>query len=128
MLIQVVSTVCIGAVLTGFTLFYLPHGTAAGKQPTVLNLEGDVEGVHDPAIIKQKDTYYVFCTGGGGRGGSGIIPVRTSKDLIHWTKAGMALPDLPDWAKQEVPGARGAWAPDISFFGGKYHLYYAVST
>ena len=29
---------------------------------------------------------------------------------------------------EEIPGARGAWAPDISFFNGKYHLYYALST
>ena len=95
--------------------------------PEVLKLEGDVEGVHDPVIIKQKDTYYVFCTGGG-RGGGGIIPIRTSKDLIHWTNAGTALPGVPEWGKKEIPGARGAWAPDISFYNGKYHLYYALST
>jgi arabinan endo-1,5-alpha-L-arabinosidase len=98
---------------------------AAG--PEVLRLEGDVEGVHDPAIIKQKETYYVFSTGGG-RGGSGIIPIRTSKDLTHWTSAGNALPEIPEWGQKEIPGARGAWAPDISFYRGKYHLYYALST
>jgi arabinan endo-1,5-alpha-L-arabinosidase len=27
-----------------------------------------------------------------------------------------------------VPGATNLWAPDISFFGGMYHLYYAAST
>jgi arabinan endo-1,5-alpha-L-arabinosidase len=27
-----------------------------------------------------------------------------------------------------VPGAQGIWAPDISFFEGRYHLYYSVST
>jgi len=26
------------------------------------------------------------------------------------------------------PEARGAWAPDISYFNGRYHLYYALST
>ncbi len=35
---------------------------------------------------------------------------------------------LPDWATKEIPGGRGAWAPDISYYGGRYHLYYAVST
>jgi arabinan endo-1,5-alpha-L-arabinosidase len=29
---------------------------------------------------------------------------------------------------KEIPGARGAWAPDISFYNGRYHLYYSVST
>ena len=100
---------------------------APPKAPEVLKLEGDIEGVHDPVIIRQRDTYYVFCTGGG-RGGSGIIPVRTSKDLIHWSSAGMALPGIPEWGSKEIPGARGAWAPDISYYRGKYHLYYALST
>ena len=101
---------------------------AAAKEPEVLKLTGDVEGVHDPVIIKQKDTYYVFCTGGGRGGTGGIIPIRTSKDLVHWTNAGTVLPGVPEWGKQEIPGARGAWAPDISYFKGKYHLYYALST
>ena len=72
---------------------------AAASEPEVLKLSGDVEGVHDPVIIKQKDTYYVFCTGGGRGGTAGIIPIRTSKDLIHWTNAGNALPGVPDWGK-----------------------------
>jgi arabinan endo-1,5-alpha-L-arabinosidase len=94
--------------------------------PRVLKLEGDTARVHDPCIIKCKDTYYVFST--GGRPGEGIIPIHTSKDLTHWTKAGVVLTALPDWANSEIPGARGAWAPDISFYNGSYHLYYAVST
>ena len=28
----------------------------------------------------------------------------------------------------DVPGLRGIWAPDISYFNGKYHLYYSAST
>ena len=101
--------------------------TAAPKQPEMLKLEGDVEGVHDPAIGKDVDTYYLFCTGGG-RAGRGVIPIRTSKDLVHWSLAGYVLEKLPEWAVQEIPQARGAWAPDISYFNGRYHLYYAVSS
>jgi arabinan endo-1,5-alpha-L-arabinosidase len=98
----------------------------AAKSPELLPLSGDVEGVHDPVIIKEGATYYVFCT--GGRPGAGVIPVRTSKDLRLWTQAGSVFETLPAWAAKEIPGARGAWAPDISFYNGKYHLYYAVST
>jgi arabinan endo-1,5-alpha-L-arabinosidase len=97
-----------------------------GAEPQVLKLEGDISRVHDPCIIKSNDIYYVFSTGGGP--GEGVIPIHTSKDLIHWTNAGSVFTALPDWAKNEIPGARGAWAPDISFYDGKYHLYYAVST
>jgi arabinan endo-1,5-alpha-L-arabinosidase len=35
---------------------------------------------------------------------------------------------LPEWAVKDVAGVRGLWAPDISYFNGKYHLYYSVST
>ncbi len=30
--------------------------------------------------------------------------------------------------RDDVPGLRGIWAPDISYFNGKYHLYYSAST
>ena len=93
----------------------------------MLALSGDIEGVHDPAAIKDGGTYYVFCTGGG-RGSAGIIPIRTSPDLLHWTAAGFVFDKLPEWATAEIPRARGAWAPDISYYGGKFHLYYAVSS
>jgi arabinan endo-1,5-alpha-L-arabinosidase len=100
---------------------------AAQDLPRMLVLAGDVSPVHDPAIAKDGDTYYVFCT--GGRNGRGVIPIRTSKDLRTWESAGIVFPDrLPDWTTAEVPRATNAWAPDISFFNGRYHLYYSVSS
>jgi arabinan endo-1,5-alpha-L-arabinosidase len=93
--------------------------------PKVLHLEGDTR-VHDPAIIKEANTYYLFSTGGWP--GRGIIPIRCSKDLRHWRRCGHVFDKLPEWAKKEMPCARGAWAPDISFYNGKYHLYYSIST
>ena len=92
----------------------------------VLTLEGDVGGVHDPVVIKERGTYYVFVT--GGRSGQGILPIKTSTDLRRWQNAGYVLPALPEWATREIPLARNAWAPDISLLNGKYHLYYSVSS
>ncbi len=89
----------------------------------LLDLEGDLR-VHDPVIIRQDNTFYVFSTGGWP---GGIIPVRCSNDLHHWVRCGYVFDRLPAWAAREIPGARTAWAPDISFFNGKYHLYYSVS-
>jgi arabinan endo-1,5-alpha-L-arabinosidase len=78
--------------------------------------------VHDPCIIKQGDTYYVFATGHG-------IPIHTSKDLVRWERAGRVFKeDLPAWAKSEIPGSVNPWAPDIAFVNGRYHLTYSVST
>ncbi|MHC4435881.1 MAG: arabinan endo-1,5-alpha-L-arabinosidase [Planctomycetota bacterium] len=82
--------------------------------------------MHDPAVIRQGDTFYLFSTGGRRRG-PGIIPIRCSRDLFNWTLCGSVFDKLPEWVLNEIPGARGAWAPDISFFNGKYHLYYSVS-
>jgi arabinan endo-1,5-alpha-L-arabinosidase len=94
--------------------------------PTVLKLEGDITPVHDPAVIKERDTYYVFST--GGTTGQGIIPIRTSKDMHKWQMSGYALRALPDWVRREIPQAPNAWAPDVSFFNGRYHLYYSASS
>jgi arabinan endo-1,5-alpha-L-arabinosidase len=178
----------------------------------LLELSGDVNA-HDPVLIKEGGTYYVFYTGGarsggGGRGrgrrggrrggdnavaatpaggaeptgaqpvteqpatqaagpstGSGqaeepgaqagagqpaastpagdqrgappaapaptgSINMLTSPDMKTWTRAGFALERLPDWTR-EVPDRRNpndAWAPDISYFNGKYHLYFSISS
>ena len=97
----------------------------AAKEPKLLELSGNL-GVHDPAIIKENNTYYIFCTGGGWRGG--IIPIRCSTNLLNWTRCGSVFDRLPVWATNEIPRARGAWAPDISWFNGKYHLYYSLSS
>ena len=118
--------ISVAALATGASICALQKSTSQ-QIPEVLKLTGDLEGVHDPAILKEGDIYYVYCTGGG-RGGQGVIPIRTSKDLHNWTLAGYVLDKLPDWAATEIPAGRGAWAPDISFYNGKYHIYYAVSS
>ncbi len=98
---------------------------ALAEQPHVFSLSGDIERTHDPAIIKTGDTWYVFATGRGPAGGE--IPIRCSKDLEYWAFCGQVLDQLPAWIHQESPGTRDLWAPDISFFNGKFHLYYAYS-
>ena len=76
----------------------------------------------DPDLVKVGDTYYLFSSGPG-------IEIRSSTDRVHWTAAGSVFSQaVPAWAAVEVPGATSIWAPDASYFGGQYHLYYAVST
>ncbi|WP_240320723.1 arabinan endo-1,5-alpha-L-arabinosidase [Sphingomonas crusticola] len=107
-----------------------PDATSA-QRPAAISLAdtmtGDIAPVHDPAIIRQADTYYVFSTSRP-REEAGQIPIRISKDLIKWTRAGAVFAQMPDWAKREIPKANGIWAPDISFQNGEYRLYYAAST
>jgi arabinan endo-1,5-alpha-L-arabinosidase len=93
-------------------------------EPRLLQLSGDL-GVHDPCIIADHGVYYIFCTGGARRG---IIPMFSSTNLQFWTSHGTTLPAIPEWGTREIPLARDAWAPDISYFNGKFHLYYALSS
>ena len=77
--------------------------------------------VHDPVIIKQDSTYYVFCTGQG-------ITVFSSADRKHWKQQKPVFDKAPDWAVQTIAGFKGhIWAPDISYQNGQYYLYYSVS-
>jgi len=91
-------------------------------------MSGDLTGTHDPCIIKQGDTYYVFGSDQLGKEGEHHCPWRTSKDLLHWEARGNLFDHLPPWAEEAVPGTKAMWAPDISVIGGRYHLYYALST
>jgi arabinan endo-1,5-alpha-L-arabinosidase len=91
-----------------------------------LPLTGDVTGIHDPVLIRERDTYWIFSTNSDAP--PATIRIRSSKDLRHWTARGHVFDKLPAWAPELIPGARGAWAPDISFVNGRYLLYYSVST
>jgi arabinan endo-1,5-alpha-L-arabinosidase len=77
--------------------------------------------VHDPVMIRQDSTYYIFCTGWG-------ISAFSSTDMKHWKQQSPVFAKAPQWAIDAVPGFKGhIWAPDISYHDGQYYLYYAVS-
>jgi arabinan endo-1,5-alpha-L-arabinosidase len=82
--------------------------------------------VHDPSITREGSTYYVFSTDQSNQ--TGYIPIRCSTDTVSWTACGYVFSSLPSWISTAVPNATGIWAPDISYFNGAYHLYYAVSS
>lgn len=89
---------------------------------TVAPGETIVRRVHDPVIARHNGFYYLFATGRG-------VPMWRSPDLKHWNRIGRVFEeDVPVWAQQEIVGSRGVWAPDISFWNGRFHLYYSVST
>ncbi len=92
---------------------------------------GDVSPVHDPSIIRQVNIWYVFATNNFmGKD----VPQFCSADLREWKFCGHVFDGVPAWAKEKIPGARGIWAPDVSFIHdasdahGEYRLYYAVSS
>jgi arabinan endo-1,5-alpha-L-arabinosidase len=77
--------------------------------------------IHDPAMAKEDDTYYLFSSGPG-------IMFYTSPDMVHWRMGGQIFASEPSWAKSVATKFDGReWAPDISYHNGEYYLYYAVS-
>jgi arabinan endo-1,5-alpha-L-arabinosidase len=72
--------------------------------------------VHDPVIIREDSTYYIFCTGQGITGFS-------SNDMKHWKQLKPVFDKAPAWAVKTIPGFSGhIWAPDISYHNGQYYL------
>ena len=49
-------------------------------------------------------------------------------DLRHWTYTGTVFADKPAWITAALGNIPNLWAPDISYFGGLWHLYYAGSS
>ncbi|MDQ0256782.1 arabinan endo-1,5-alpha-L-arabinosidase [Evansella vedderi] len=86
-----------------------------------------IMNTHDPALVKDGDTYYIFSTDYmvGGPYPFGIM-VRRSQDLIDWEYIGQALDDVPEevmeWANPE-----NLWAPDVVKMNDTYYLYYTAS-
>ncbi|MFM9441844.1 arabinan endo-1,5-alpha-L-arabinosidase [Streptomyces acidiscabies] len=105
------------AVPAAFLLALMPSAASAYPNP------GRVTGstvIHDPTMIRTSGgRYLVYGTGGG-------ISYRTSTDRVAFSAGGDAFAGKPSWWSSY--GATEAWAPDISYRGGKYLLYYAVST
>jgi len=95
------------------------------QTPHAYSLSGDVAGTHDPSIIKEGKTWYVFATGKAPDGGQ--FAIRCSDDLEHWKLCGHVFNVVPAWIHERSPGTRDLWAPDISYVHHEYRLYYAYS-
>jgi arabinan endo-1,5-alpha-L-arabinosidase len=110
-------------------------GTVAAGAQTVPSPDGTVPipayvYIHDPSMTKEGGTWYLFSTGDPqGEVNSGNIQIRESANLVSWRLVGTVFHTIPLWItdKLGVPLAN-LWAPDISYFDGTYHLYYAAST
>ncbi len=85
-------------------------------------LDGNGVRSHDPSMAKEGHHYYMFCTGPG-------ISMRISDDTKRWSMPIKVFSKPVSWSATTIPGSRDFyWAPDISYFNHRWHLYYAVST
>jgi arabinan endo-1,5-alpha-L-arabinosidase len=111
--------------MCGVLLFVLIPRFSHAQVPHVYTLSGDILGTHDPSIIKEGKTWYVFATGKAPGGGQ--LAVRCSDDLEHWKLCGHVFDAVPPWIVERSPGTKDLWAPDISYVHHEYRLYYAYS-
>ncbi|WP_422773807.1 family 43 glycosylhydrolase [Plantactinospora sp. WMMC1484] len=82
---------------------------------------------HDPTVLRQGRYYYTIITGDAGT--RTYLPIKRSTDLLHWTELGTVFRTPPAWVVEELGTVPADfWAPDVSFFDGAYHLYYAASS
>src|SRR6202050_834147 len=124
---NLVTSVFLVSVFPLYVLTFLTLGAQTATAPAqVIHVEGEVQGTHDPSIIQEGDTWYVFGTATE-HPRDGELPIRCSHDLHQWQRCGYVLPGIPDWIRKVSPRTKELWAPDISYFDGIYHLYYAYS-
>lgn len=91
-------------------------------------LRGNVVPVHDPSLTQAEDgTYRLYDTDIPFLKSEHFLEQRCSRDLVQWHGCGYVFDTLPGWVRTAFPEVPDLWAPDISFFNGEYHLYYAVS-
>ena len=97
---------------------YFEEKLGAGE--TELYYNPVYRGMHpDPAVIRQGEDYYMV---NSSFHFFPCIPISHSRDLIHWETIGYAITN-PEWARLEkLEGGRGYWAPDISYFEGRYYI------
>jgi arabinan endo-1,5-alpha-L-arabinosidase len=143
--------------LLTLALLGMAAGASHAKAQQALVLTGQYGGTHDPSIAEDHGKYYVFATGAAlpvkadgtdvpappappaaGAAGSQHaakrdtvhlpqFPIRCSDDLLAWRRCGEVFPEIPKWIQETSPKTEELWAPDISYFDGLYHLYYAFS-
>ncbi len=119
---------CLGSCAHGSLVGHLSYVAGATDPLASYLLTGNTTPVLDPSIMQQGGTYYAFSTDVAGSSSSGFLPIHCSQDKVNWTACGSIFPEvLPAWVISDVPGIKGLWAPDVSFFNGEYHVYYSGS-
>jgi arabinan endo-1,5-alpha-L-arabinosidase len=131
----VMITSAAGALLAGSAVAAVAASTGGARasgavaNPRVANATDQYTFVHDPTMAQAGGVYYVFSTGDpAGSIGNGNIQIRTSRNLRDWTYAGTVFASKPAWITSALGNIPNLWAPDISYFNGLWHLYYAGSS
>lgn len=79
-------------------------------------------GIHDPSIIRDGNTWWLFSTGRG-------TSIKFSPDGLNWRQGTQLFASEKSWWRTHAPNMRtnDVWAPDIQRFGNRVWCYYSVS-
>ncbi|HEY9232177.1 MAG TPA: family 43 glycosylhydrolase, partial [Blastocatellia bacterium] len=69
----------------------------------------------DPSIIRVGNDYWATATTSQW---APLFPILHSRDLVNWQVVGAAMQERPAWSDGNY------WAPEISFYRGRYYIYY----
>lgn len=86
---------------------------------------------HDPTMVEESGWYYVAVTGDAGPDDT-YIPMKRSRDLVHWQELRPVFTELEPWVPEGLGvtaenAPRDAWAPDLFWTGSEWQLYSSVS-
>lgn len=99
-----------------------PEMTKTPAPPAeIIEPQGFFQRVHDPVIAEENGQYYIYHTGP-------LIPMLCSPDKVTWEMCGRVFKVNPAWSREISPNLIDFWAPDISYFNDRWHLYYSAST
>ncbi|WP_298461119.1 family 43 glycosylhydrolase [uncultured Cellulomonas sp.] len=120
----------VSALVVGLLGVAAPSATAAPPPPTPAARPTDPIA-HDPTLAREGDWYYVAITGDAGPDDT-YIPLKRSRDLVHWEELGPVFTELQPWVLEALGvtaanAPRDAWAPDLTWSGTEWRLYYSVS-
>ncbi|HET9871300.1 MAG TPA: family 43 glycosylhydrolase [Propionibacteriaceae bacterium] len=127
-------SVLTAAVLVGSATVVAPAAAAPTPDPLPLVAGADRPAdpiAHDPTLVKEGDWFYVAITGDAATG-SDYIPMKRSKDLRTWEDLPPVFTHLPAGVLAAIGATsadapRDAWAPDLSWTGSEWRLYYSAS-
>jgi arabinan endo-1,5-alpha-L-arabinosidase len=110
----------------GLLAVVLTLGASVAQAPATYTNPVVTPVAADPDVVRAPDgTFYLYATQDdwGDGGGSHLVPVFRSTDLVKWEYAKDAFTAPPSWKS----GGGFVWAPDVHYRGGSYYLFYAAS-
>jgi arabinan endo-1,5-alpha-L-arabinosidase len=122
------------AVLISSAVIATPAVSAPGADPPPLVAGADRAAdpvSHDPTLVRQGKWFYLASTGDLATGRD-YIPMKRSQDLRTWEDLPPVFTALPSRVLAAIGATaadapRDAWAPDLSWTGSEWRLYYSVS-